>query len=301
MMLIPFFEPRSMLPATQTDGNKVIHSRLKYFENQREHQGISIKYVVKGTEYYELEGESFRVQEGQFLLVNHGRRLATRINSQEPVEGLCIYFSLPLIRSVMEQHAKNPDLLEESHAGRENRLPRLLETVYPAQGSLFGEKISQVAQQLVANGNRPREMDPAFYLELATDLLIDQGEVQRALGRLSCSKASTQNELYRRLCLARAYMHDHLQHEIDLEAVSREACLSKFHFIRLFKEAFHLTPHQYLIKLRLRHAQALLERTSLSLADICQEVGLKDVSSFGRRFKREVGMSPIQYRKAVRA
>jgi len=91
-------------------------------------------------------------------------------------------------------------------------------------------------------------------------------------------------------------MHKNFATEIDLDELSQEACLSKFHFIRLFSQAFGVTPHQYLISLRLNHAQRLLLTSNLKLTEICHHVGLRDLSSFGRRFKKTFGLSPARYR-----
>ncbi|MEM9986886.1 MAG: AraC family transcriptional regulator, partial [Bacteroidota bacterium] len=114
---------------------------------------------------------------------------------------------------------------------------------------------------------------------------------------LTSAKLSTKRELYRRLCQARAYMHSHLDEVLDLDTLSQVACLSKYHFIRLFKEAFGQTPRQYLIAQRLEQASSLLIHTKKTFHEICQEVGLKDSSSFGRLFKRTFGATPHLYRQ----
>lgn len=119
------------------------------------------------------------------------------------------------------------------------------------------------------------------------------------LNRLSSVKLSTRIELYKRLRLATEYVHDHLHLNLDLDTIAEEACLSKFHFIRIFKEAYGQTPRQYIISKRLDRARELLLNSEMSFCEICQEVGLKDASTFGRLFKKTYGATPGKYRETA--
>ncbi len=82
----------------------------------------------------------------------------------------------------------------------------------------------------------------------------------------------------------------------DLAEVASEACLSPYHFHRLFCEVFRETPNQYLQRKRLANAQRLLERGDQSVTDICLEVGFESISSFSGLFRRSFGCSPREYR-----
>lgn len=117
------------------------------------------------------------------------------------------------------------------------------------------------------------------------------------LNRLSSVKLSTRVELYKRLRIATEYVEEHLHLNLDLDTIAEAACLSKFHFIRIFKEAYGQTPRQYIIAKRLERARELLLNSEKSFCDICQEVGLKDASTFGRLFKKTFGTTPGKYRE----
>ena len=65
---------------------------------------------------------------------------------------------------------------------------------------------------------------------------------------------------------------------IDLEGAAREAGLSPFHFLRLFRDVLGVTPHQYLVRARLRHAARLLADEDRSITDIALDVGLRAIS-----------------------
>jgi AraC-like DNA-binding protein len=76
------------------------------------------------------------------------------------------------------------------------------------------------------------------------------------------------------------------------------AGLSTAHFSRLFRDAFGVTPHGYLLTRRLERAAALLRSTDHPVVRICVEVGFSSLGSFTTSFTRMFGMSPVAYRRA---
>ena len=100
--------------------------------------------------------------------------------------------------------------------------------------------------------------------------------------------------LYRRIVQAKLYIDTNYPEEIDLNNISDEACFSKFHFIRLFKQIYGSTPHQYLTSVRLDKAKQLLVNGS-AVADVCISVGFTSVSSFSGLFKNAAGVSPAAF------
>jgi AraC-like DNA-binding protein len=108
-------------------------------------------------------------------------------------------------------------------------------------------------------------------------------------------------DLHERLCRARDFIDESYHLPLDLAAISREACLSRYHFLRLFRETFDTTPHQYLIQRRIEKAKELLRLHSLSVTDVCFEVGFESLGSFSSLFRRCVGHAPTNYRQRERA
>jgi AraC-like DNA-binding protein len=103
----------------------------------------------------------------------------------------------------------------------------------------------------------------------------------------------------RRRAVETALWIDETSHaEIDLERAARQAGISTFHFLRLFSAVLGVTPHQYLLRSRLRHAARLLADRDLSVTEIAYQVGFGDLSNFVRTFGRAAGMSPSKFRQA---
>lgn len=86
---------------------------------------------------------------------------------------------------------------------------------------------------------------------------------------------------------------------LTLGEMAEIACLSPFHFTRVFNAATGLPPGEFSAALRLDAAKRRLLTTSLSVTDICFDLGYTSLGSFGLRFKRLVGLSPLQLRQTV--
>ena len=96
------------------------------------------------------------------------------------------------------------------------------------------------------------------------------------------------------------YIDEHYAEQLTLEQVCRLSSLSKTYFCYLFKLMTQQTFVEYMLNLRIRHASALLENSSLSITTIGGMVGFNDSTHFSRTFHRLVGMSPRSYRSLKR-
>ena len=103
-------------------------------------------------------------------------------------------------------------------------------------------------------------------------------------------------DVYKKIITAKLYIDDNFNEPIDLDRLSREACLSRFHFHRLFTRIYRLTPHQYLTRKRIEQARKCLAGNELSITEICNEVGFESIGSFSTLFKKEIGHAPTHYR-----
>jgi AraC-like DNA-binding protein len=102
--------------------------------------------------------------------------------------------------------------------------------------------------------------------------------------------------LSRRIVQAKLFIDDHFADQINLHAIADEAFFSKFHFIRLFKNIYGKTPHQYLTWVRIEKAKILLQ-TEIKIADVCFAVGFSSISSFTGLFKRITALTPSSYQQ----
>jgi AraC-like DNA-binding protein len=108
------------------------------------------------------------------------------------------------------------------------------------------------------------------------------------------------DETFRRLCRARDLLASAYRSPVSLNQAAREACLSPFHFHRLFRATFGETPHDFLTNLRMERARRLLASGGMTVTEVCLEVGYSSLGSFSTKFQSLVGRPPSEYQRAVR-
>jgi AraC-like DNA-binding protein len=88
---------------------------------------------------------------------------------------------------------------------------------------------------------------------------------------------------------------------IALDDLARETATSPYHFLRVFRRVVGMTPHQFVLRTRLHRAAVRLRRSEEAISAIAFDAGFNDLSTFNRRFRRLMGMSPSGYRDAAAA
>jgi transcriptional regulator GlxA family with amidase domain len=96
------------------------------------------------------------------------------------------------------------------------------------------------------------------------------------------------------------FIDRHYAKPLTVAELANRARLSPFHFIRTFRAATGLTPHQYVRERRLDRARHLLSTTTMPVTEVCQAVGFTSLGSFSTLFRRSTGKSPVAYRASER-
>jgi len=115
---------------------------------------------------------------------------------------------------------------------------------------------------------------------------------------LKAKAVVTQKDLLERLKRSLEFMKQNFQDHITLAQIAGSAHLSPFHFQRIFKNAYELTPFQYLSRLRMKKACKLLIKTKIPVSVIGSNCGFENQSSFIRLFKKKFKVTPLYYRKS---
>lgn len=144
--------------------------------------------------------------------------------------------------------------------------------------------------QTAADGNSDLGLDEIGHILAGRFVDVASGKTRRQTPPTARDR--------RRAVEAALWIDDHSQSEVDLEQAARQVGLSPFHFLRLFSSVLGVTPHQYLVRSRLRHAARLLADEDIAVTDVAYDVGFGDLSNFVRTFHRAAGVSPTKFRQA---
>jgi AraC family transcriptional regulator len=234
------------------------------------HHGYSLSYVRTGSFGYRVRGKSFELVAGSLLVGHPGDEYVCTHDHAVGDECLSIHLSSELVDAL---GARGP----EWRAGALPPLPELMVLAELAQSSANGECDAGLGE---------------LGIWLAARFVALVGRGARA------TRATARDR--RRAVEAAAWIDAHAHQEVGLEAAAEHAGLSPFHFLRLFAKVLGVTPHQYLVRIRLRRAARLLADDARSITDVAFGVGFGDLSNFVRTFHRAAGVSPRGFRRAAR-
>jgi AraC family transcriptional regulator len=114
-------------------------------------------------------------------------------------------------------------------------------------------------------------------------------------------RASRESRTWQRSAEAVRFLEQNFMQDISLETLAAASGVSRYHFLRTFKLAVGVTPHQYVLRTRLRAAASELREKPARVLDIALGCGFNDLSEFTRRFSRTFGMAPAGYGRAWRS
>ena len=236
------------------------------------HGDYSVSYVRKGSFGYGSRGRSFELVAGAVLIGHPGDEfVCTHDHHVCGDECLAFHFAPELIETI----GGRPEIWR---TGCVPPLPQLM---------VLGE-----LGQAVAEARSDLGLDEVGMLLAARFVEVVSGRKQRAPAAAPRDR--------RRAVEAALYLDAHAHDPIDLERIAREVGLSSFHFLRLFAKVLGVTPHQYLVRTRLRRAARLLAEDAQPITAIALDVGFNDLSNFVRTFHRAAGVSPRGFRSAAK-
>lgn len=121
--------------------------------------------------------------------------------------------------------------------------------------------------------------------------------MRRPLADLQRARPLPPDDVFRRLVVVRDRLLANPAQATSSAALAKAAGLSRFHFLRRWKEAFGTTPHEDLTRMRIAQAKKLLQNDAGSVTDVCFDVGFSSVGSFSALFAERCGCPPTAWRR----
>jgi AraC-like DNA-binding protein len=235
------------------------------------HRCHSISYVRKGSFGCRSRGRFFELVAGSVLVGHPGDEFVCSHDHVCGDECLSFFLSPELVQAI-------GDRTKIWQVGCVSPLPELM---------VFGE-----LAQAVADGRSDIGLDEIGQIFASRFVEMVTGQARKPVAAGARDR--------RRAIETALWIDAHSHQPVDLERAASQSGISPFHFLRLFSDVLGVTPHQYLLRSRLRHAARLLTEEDRSVTDVAYDVGFGDLSNFVRTFHRAAGVSPLKFRRASR-
>jgi AraC-like DNA-binding protein len=235
------------------------------------HTSYCLSYVRKGSFGCETHGESFQLVTGSILVGRPGDEYTCTHDHVHGDECLSFHFAPDVVGTIEDDD-------ELWRAGSVPPLPALMVLGELALAAAAGRNDIGLDEVGLALAHRFVELVAGRKRSPVTASALDR----------------------RRAVEAALWLEAQSHRPVDLEMTANEVGLSAFHFLRVFSQVLGVTPHQYLVRSRLRRAARLLLEDAMPITDIAYEVGFADLSNFVRTFHRAAGMAPRDFRRVAR-
>lgn len=281
------------------NNNQISSETVKHAFYPEKVGSFSMKMVFNGNTNYIIGKRQLNLYPDSFLTINQGTSYSSKVDSWQPVNNLSISFSPSFLsdfcRTLQNNHKA---LLDNPYKSEDISNIFFLETIYPFTGDMK-YNILHLKHQIEEETTDDLLINEYLYHCLLNYSKVYNKEVLGKSEKLNFSNNSTRIEILKRLTLAKEFINSNYNTCIDLEDIAQSACLSVNHLLRTFKQAYGISPHQYLIKVRIDRAKYLLKNTSYTLNEIVEIVGFECPSSFIRLFRTMNKITPGKYRMCV--
>ena len=262
------------------------HNELDYgMKSYHFHDYFELSLFLSGGGVIVLEDQLFKIHPGDIFLLNNLDLHKIKLSGKEVVERYIFHFWPSYIQDLSTGQT---DLLECYLERRSDFSPQ-----YHPSEEVFNE-ILALTRKIEDCFKHPDGYGQEIYKKLyLTEILLMVNSFARHSKPLL---PSVEDKKYARIKPIMKYVYANLQKDLNLDFLSKEFAVSKYHLEHLFKESTGVSIRKYIITRRIMMARRLLEK-NICVTEVCDQVGFNNLSHFIRTFKKIVGVPPKQYSK----
>lgn len=249
------------------------------------HDEIEALTVTEGSAVFETEYGRVELKAGEGLFINAGVLHGGHMRDKAPCRLHSIVF--------------HPDLVGggDGSVFSEKYIKPLIDGSGPAFMKLEADgkaaEYTELAWKSIAEEKEGFEIEARYALSrLLLSVKTDAAKSDNGRGGTGAERNAV------RMKAMLGYIREHLSEEIRVKEVARAAAVSESECIRCFRSTTGATPIKYAKELRLIKAAELLEETDMSISEIGEKCGFREMSYFSRAFRERYGQTPGAYRLA---
>ena len=244
------------------------------------HDFDKLVLLISGKVDYAVEDRSYALRPWDILLIRHHTIHKAVIDKKEPYERIIIY----LDKNYLERVMPGAQLSECFEAA--DRAGRNLLTPDGEQRDFLKTLTENIESNLKSDSFGAKAMADTLLIQLIIQINRISAESSTPVSSISDSKIEN----------ALTYINEHLSEELTVEKLAEKVYLSKYHFMRLFKESTGSTVHAYIRQKRLLYAARLI-REGVNANKAASDAGFSDYSTFHRAFRESFSISPGELKK----
>lgn len=247
------------------------------------HDYYELYYLVSGNIGYFIEGQEYRLEENDVLLINNKELHKAKFFSDIVYERISIYFKPEFIRSFQTESYDLLSCFERRKLGLNNKIEARI-----ASEKKIYEYIKNIEYYVKANLPESNLMIMSFFIQMLVALNIIYKEKGIALSKNATYDSKTLSIL--------DYINTSLHENILLEDLGRKFFVNKYYLCHTFKRNTGFTVMEYIAHKRIMKAKELLIN-GIPATEVCYMTGYNSYSNFYKVFKQLVGLSPKRYSK----
>ena len=251
------------------------------------HPEIEIVYVKSGNFSVTINNEAFKALPETIFVVNTGE-----LHSMADNDGETVFYSVVFYPELLDFDNKNP--FQRSFLDPLKNGMLCLKNKIDSKSACF-DRIKGQFERIIEAENKPHfaaVQTVALYEILIA--LLESGEVYSSLEGI---EKKSKNEVIKKVI---SYIDDNLGDKITLNDLADCAKMSEKYFCTFFKNQAGCTPIEHINRVRIERACELMTRHNMSVTDAAFETGFESLSYFIRRFKKQMGVSPSEYKKSAK-
>ena len=250
---------------------------------------------IRGNSLCSVDRHTTLVDEEHYFVSNRSQSYTLQVEENSGgAETFNIHFGEFFSESVLHSLVTPADMILD--AGTEKQLsPISFFNQLHHRDATFNALIRAILTSNHETGHNKLRLEEQM-TSLLTYHLQQHRRITERVNNLPIVRKATRLELYKRLSRAMDVLRSGFCGEISLDRLAAEASLSKFHFLRLFRTTYGLSPYQYIQHLRIEKARLLLADSLMPITDLAGILGFDNSQSFSRLFYQRMGLYPTQYR-----
>lgn len=247
------------------------YAKPDYYTERRDLNEYILFFSLHGEGSVTVKGETHRLCQNQLFILDCTDHHFYRTEGDEIWEFCYIQFSGACVREYY-------DLFHENGA----------KPLYTVNREYTAKKFEDILKIPGSGTRAPNIKIAGLISDILTSLILEKGYIH-------------DHNLYERyksdIGRAQDYIINNYNQSIKISDIADMLHISKYYFIKIFKNYTGTTPYEFLINYRINTSKELLKSTEMPVTEIAESVGFPDSSSFIRSFKKTTGLTPLQYRK----